>query len=104
MILIDFNYNITNESEILIKYRNFNEDVWYNMLIDIKTLSVLINNFGIACVNYLYNLYNKEINLDIGRNLDNCDVNYCGYKLTLYLRNYNHKKYIESVKEMTKNY
>lgn len=47
MLLIEFEENITQGLNI-VKYRNVEDDTWYYLYIDVETLHLLIQNFGIV--------------------------------------------------------
>ena len=46
MLLVEFEKNI-NENLFIIRYKNINTEEWYFLYIDIETLNLLLQNFGI---------------------------------------------------------
>lgn len=70
MLIIEFSPNIKYGSNLL-KYRNIDDNKWYTIHIDIETLSLLLENFGI-----ISNEYQKKV-----------IVNYCGSKIEMYCDN-----------------
>ncbi len=48
MLLIEFQQDLNYGSNNILKYRNVDSDEWYYMYIDIETLNLLIENFGIV--------------------------------------------------------
>lgn len=46
MIFIEFSVNLHSGLNLL-KYRNIDDDIWYYMYIDIETLNLLVQNFGV---------------------------------------------------------
>jgi hypothetical protein len=68
----------------IIKYRNIHEDDWYYMYIDIETLNLLIQNFGIiSTVRKPTGLTNCD-NLSTGNKIK---IKYCGANIELFCKN-----------------
>ena len=73
MIFIEFDCNFNNN---IIKYKNIDDDNWYYLYINIETLNLLINNFGI--------IYTNCDNPSTSRTID---LKYCGADIKMICNN-----------------
>lgn len=89
VVIIEFNYMQYTENNIAVRYKDSSTDEWHCITIDIRTLGLLIENFGmIACE---YNPYTStRPNLDNGTTNIWAHVNYCGAPITIPCRQWSH--------------
>ena len=83
MILVEIPENFS-QGENIIKYKDVDDLDWYYLHIDIETLNLLINNFGILSTR---RIPTKKIILDNATTGRECMLNYCGAKISLQCKN-----------------
>lgn len=95
MILIEFDENIGDE--IIVKYKNINDDKWYYLIMDLLTLNNLINNYG--CVST--KIYNKtNINCDNPTTGKEINVKYHKANISMFCnKTINSGKYLHHLEE-----
>ena len=73
MLIIEFSPNIKYGSNLL-KYRNIDDNKWYTLHINIETLGLLVDNFGIISNDYQKKAVIKycgaQLELQCGNNSD----------------------------------
>ena len=79
MLFIEFQMNLDCGLNIL-KYRNIDNDDWYYLYIDIETLNLLVNNFGIIST---YKEPTKFTNCDNPSTSKNIKLKYCDVNIEL---------------------
>ena len=48
MLFIEFPIELTHGNTNIVKYRNINDNSWYYMYMDVETLNLLVQNYGIV--------------------------------------------------------
>lgn len=83
MIFIEIQQKWNNNMNI-IKYRNISDDKWYYMYIDIETLNILLQKFGIISV-----VRNPTgfTNADKPTTGNEIKIKYCGAYINLFCKN-----------------
>lgn len=96
MIFIEFQKEFNYGTNIL-KYRNIDDDSWYYMYIDLETLNLLVQNYGV---------YGTIQYPTISRNIDNpssgkdIKINYCGTEINLHCgNNYNYYSILDKFEQ-----
>lgn len=74
MLFIQFATNL-HSGKNLVKYRDVNDDNYYYMYLDIETLNLLINNFGIIST---YKVPARVTYCDTPRTGRDISLKYCG--------------------------
>lgn len=83
MLFIEFQTNLNSDLNIL-KYRDIENDSWYYLYIDIKTLNLLVTNYGIIST---YKIPTKNTNCDNPTTSKIINLEYCGANIKLYCGN-----------------
>jgi len=80
MLLIEFQTEINNGYDNILKYRNVNEYDWYYMYIDVESLNLLVENFGIVSTIQIPTIYRCVDNPTTGKEIN---LNYCGANIKM---------------------
>ena len=80
MLFIEFQTEFNYGNDNILKYRNVNECDWYYMYIDIETLNLLVENFGIISTVQIPNIYRCIDNPTTGKEIN---LNYCGANIKM---------------------
>jgi hypothetical protein len=83
MLFIEFETELFF-NENLIKYRNVDNEDWYYMFLDIETLNLLLNNFGIISTIRIPTRKTCADNPSTGKEIK---IKYCGANIKLYCKN-----------------
>jgi hypothetical protein len=83
MIFIEFPENLTT-TNFIVRYRNVLEEDWYYIWIDIETLNILIQNFGIISTLIIPS---KPICIDNPTTSKTICIKYCGANIKLICNN-----------------
>jgi len=83
MLLIEFDPNL-NQDFNLLKYRNTEDDNWYYLYIDMETLHLLIQNYGIIST---LKIPTEPIHLDNPITGKKININFCGAPIEFYCGN-----------------
>lgn len=81
MLFIEFKNELS--AEIVLKYRNVDGTEWYYMQIDIETLALLVENFGVIST---VRVPTKSIIIDTPLTGEEISVSYCGANIKFYCR------------------
>ena len=83
MLLIEFEEKLTHGLNIL-KYRNIEDENWYYLYIDIKTINLLISNFGII---YTKRIPSQNVCIDNPSTSKNITIDFCRAKINMHCGN-----------------
>ena len=84
MLLIEFSCNLTTDGLNLLKYRHVDCADWYYLYIDIETLNLLLQNFGIMST---LKIPTQPVNIDNLSTGELIRVKYCDAPILLYCGN-----------------
>ena len=86
MLLLEFNPKILNGDKIIVRYKTVNSNEWVFLYLDIETLNLLLNNFGIiGCVTEINNRC-----IDNQRTGKTIELSYCGAQIHMFCGNNSH--------------
>lgn len=80
MLFIEFQTEFNYGNDNILKYRNVNDNDWYYMYIDIETLNLLVENFGIVSATQIPTIYRCIDNPSTGKEIN---FKYCGANIKL---------------------
>ena len=84
MLLVDIPYYLYSGETNIVKYRNTDDEDWYYMYMDIETINLLLQNYGIISTVQVPGIYRCCDNPTTGKIVN---LNYCGAKIILECRN-----------------
>jgi len=83
MLLIEFQTNLSSGFNVL-KYRNVDDDNWYYLHIDVETLHLLLQQYGVIST---HKIPTKHTNCDNPTTSKTIKLKYCGAEIQMYCGN-----------------
>jgi hypothetical protein len=84
MLLVDIPVYIDSGDKNIIRYRNVESEEWFYMYMDIETIHLLVENYGIISTIQVPTRYRCCDNPTTGKNII---LNYCGANIELHCGN-----------------
>lgn len=100
MLFVEFPINLEHGSNIL-KYRDIEKDSWYYLYIDVETLNLLIENFGVISTHTIPTI---RTNADNPTTSKYVHVKYCNADITMYCGINNSRLEFQALSNIEQNY
>ncbi len=84
MLFIEIPYELLNGLN-RITYRSIDEDTWQTMYIDVETLNLLLQNYGV--ISTAPREIGRRVSVDRPETSRNLKLEYCGAEINLYCGN-----------------
>ena len=95
MLLVDIPKYIEYGDKNIVKYRDVESEEWFYIYMDIETINLLVQNYGIIATVQVPTIYRSCDNPTTGNYFK---LNYCGAELELYCGN-NTKFYLPHLEQ-----
>lgn len=85
MLLVEFDVNLNFENGVCrLNYKEVNEENWHYLYVDIETLNLLLQNYGIIST---IRTLGQPISIDNYTTSSQIIVKYCGCEVNMFCRN-----------------